>query len=96
VRYGLLDVSNVTADPGPYASGSAEQHQDLADDLTREFVRVGCPPRNAVHESAALIRAEADAALLDLKTRIAPLSEATRTAAPPPTPRKNPKFVESV
>jgi hypothetical protein len=43
--------------------------RNVADDLGREFLRLQCPPRNAVHEMVAFIQMEAVAALAALKKR---------------------------
>ena len=37
--------------------------KDVADDLSRELIRVQCPPTSAVHEMTAFIKAEAATAL---------------------------------
>jgi hypothetical protein len=42
--------------------------EEIADDLSRELVRVQCSPTSAIHELTAFIKTEAEAALNELKT----------------------------
>jgi hypothetical protein len=37
--------------------------KDVADDLSRELLRVQCPPTSAIHQMTAFIKAEAERAL---------------------------------
>jgi hypothetical protein len=41
---------------------SVEQHQGVADDLSRELFRAQCNPTSAIHQMAVFIKAEAEAA----------------------------------
>jgi phosphate uptake regulator len=41
--------------------------KDVAEDLSRELLRVQCPSTSALHDMAVFIKAEADTALTALK-----------------------------
>jgi hypothetical protein len=64
VPYGLFMPLSLS--PPPMAV-QLRNIRDVADDLSRELIRVQCPPSSAIHEMTAFIKAEAEAALTALK-----------------------------